>query len=233
VPREAPYELNEHYATCAYFSIAESRPTDRFVSLIHQGGFVQRDRNEKMHSGRVPTTGTGSPVLIRDQQPGDREQVRKVNEAAFGRSDEADLIDRLFAEGAVLLSLVAEVDGQIVGHILFSRMTVETDQGPVAAVSLAPMAVLPEQQGHQIGSELVRRGLAQLRDQGERIVIVLGHKHYYPRFGFSSEMARHLASPFPPEAFMALELCDGALTGVRGAVRYPAAFGLRAPTASE
>jgi len=169
---------------------------------------------------------TTSPLLIRDEQPRDREQVRKVNEAAFGRSDEADLIDRLRVEGAVLLSLVAEFDGQIIGHILFSRMTVETAQGSVAAVSLAPMAVQPDHQGRKIGSQLVGRGLAQLRDRGERIVIVLGHQHYYPRFGFSSEKARYLASPFPPEAFMALELSDGALTGIHGAVRYPSAFGL-------
>ena len=169
---------------------------------------------------------TTSPLLIRDEQPCDREQVRKVNEAAFGRSDEADLIDRLRVQGVVLLSLVAEFDGQIIGHILFSRMTVETAQGPVAAVSLAPMAVQPDHQGRKIGSQLVGRGLAQLRDRGERIVIVLGHQHYYPRFGFSSEKARHLASPFPPEAFMALELSVGALTGIHGAVRYPSAFGL-------
>jgi putative acetyltransferase len=132
----------------------------------------------------------------------------------------------LQVEGAVLLSLVAESDGQIIGHILFSRMIVETAQGLVAAVSLAPMAVLPGNQGRQVGSQLVRLGLTRLRDCGERIVIVLGHEHYYPRFGFSSEKARHLASPFRPEAFMALELSDGALAGVRGAVRYPAAFGL-------
>jgi putative acetyltransferase len=149
-----------------------------------------------------------------------------VNEAAFGRSGEADLVDRLRAEGAVLLSLVAEVDGQIVGHILFSRMTVETAQGPVAAVSLAPLAVLPSHQGRQVGSQLVRHGLAELRNRGERIVIVLGHRDYYPRFGFSPEKARHLASPFAPESFMALELSDAALAGIRGAVRYPSAFRL-------
>ncbi len=125
-----------------------------------------------------------------------------------------------------MLSLVAEIDGQIIGHILFSRMTVETAQGPVAAVSLAPMAVLPDHQGREVGSQLVRRGLAQLSEQGERIVIVLGHKQYYPRFGFSVEKARCLASPFPPEAFMALELSQGALAGVQGVVRYAAAFGL-------
>jgi putative acetyltransferase len=147
-----------------------------------------------------------------------------VNEAAFGRSDEADLIDRLPVEGAVLLSLIAEVDGQIIGHILFSRMIVETAQGLVATVSLGPMAVLPDQQGRKVGSRLVRRGLAQLCERGERIVIVLGDRDYYPRFGFSSEKARYLASPFPPEAFMALELSDGALAGIHGTVRYASAF---------
>jgi putative acetyltransferase len=166
------------------------------------------------------------PLLVRDEQARDREQVRIVNDAAFGRSDEADLIDRLRVEGAVLLSLVAELDSRIIGHILFSRMAVETTQGPIAAVSLAPMAVLPDHQRRDVGSQLVRRGLAQLCDRGERIVIVLGHKQYYPRFGFSPEKARDLASPFPPEAFMALELSEGALAGIQGTVRYPAAFGL-------
>jgi putative acetyltransferase len=167
-----------------------------------------------------------SRLLIRDEQPPDGKQVREVNEAAFGRSDEADLIDMLRVEGAILLSLVAQLDRQIVGHILFSRMTIEAAQGPVAAVSLAPMAVLPGHQGRQVGSRLVRRGLADLRDRGERIVIVLGHKEYYPRFGFSSGKARNLISPFPPDAFMALELSEGALAGVHGAVRYSPAFGL-------
>jgi putative acetyltransferase len=176
--------------------------------------------------GRMLTMDARAAVLVREEQPGDRAQVRNVNEAAFGRSDEANLIDSLRLEGVVLLSLVAEVDGRIAGHILWSRMTVETAEGSVAAVALAPMAVLPEHQGRGIGSELVRRGLDRLRDRRERIVIVLGHERYYSRFGFSTGKARHLASPFPPEAFMALELYDGALAGIRGAVRYPAAFGL-------
>ena len=163
---------------------------------------------------------------IRHEELRDRHQVRMVNVAAFERSDEADLVDRLRQEGAILLSLVAELDTQIVGHILFSRMSIDTTQGALPAVSLAPMAVCPSHQGRGVGSRLVRHGLAELRAREERIAIVLGHKEYYPRFGFASEKARYLSSPFPAEAFMALELSEGALADVRGAVRYPAAFGL-------
>lgn len=167
-----------------------------------------------------------SGVAIREEAPKDRSQVRIVNESAFGRPDEADLIDRLREEGVVLLSLVAERENEVVGHVMFSRMAIHTAGGPVAAVSLAPMAVLPRNQRQEIGSQLIRRGLATLRERGERIVIVLGHKDYYPRFGFSPDLARQLTSPFPPEAFMALELVPGALDGMRGEVRYPAAFGI-------
>ena len=162
----------------------------------------------------------------RDERLRDRPEVRKVNEAAFERPDEADLIDRLREEGVVLLSLVAEVESQIVGHILFSRMYIETAQGALPAVSLAPMAVRPSHQRRGVGSHLVRHGLGELRAGGERIVIVVGHKDYYPRFGFACETSRHLSSPFPVHAFMALELSEGALAEVCGAVRYPAAFGL-------
>ena len=165
-------------------------------------------------------------IVIRPEQPHDRDQVRQVNEAAFGRPDEADLIDGLHAEGAVLLSLVVEKNARILGHILFSRMHIETPHGNIPTVSLAPMAVLPDHQRSGIGSQLIRHGLNELRTRGERIVIVLGHEHYYPRFGFSVEKARRLSSPFPPEAFMALELTAGALSGISGVVRYPAAFGL-------
>jgi putative acetyltransferase len=156
----------------------------------------------------------------------ERSVVRSIYEAAFGRPDEADLVDSLRREGAVLLSLVAEVEQRIVGHMLFSRMSIETSKGPVSAAALAPVAVLPDLQRRGIGERLIRHGLNLLRERGEQIVIVLGHPDYYPRFGFSSEKARSLESPFPPEAFMAMELISGALEGIRGKVRYPAAFGL-------
>jgi putative acetyltransferase len=88
------------------------------------------------------------------------------------------------------------------------------------------MAVLPEFQRRGVGGRLIRYGLHLLRDRGEKIVIVVGHPDYYPRFGFSSEKARSLEGPFPAEAFMAMELSPGALSGIRGRVVYPAAFGL-------
>jgi putative acetyltransferase len=160
------------------------------------------------------------------KDPQERLVVRSTNQAAFGRPDEADLIDAVRADGAEILSLVAELGQRIVGHILFSRMWIDTSSGPVPAVALAPMAVLPECQRRGIGGRLIRSGLDLLRARGERIVIVLGHPDYYPRFGFSCEKARALDSPFRPEAFMALELSPGALDGISGNVKYSAAFGL-------
>ena len=165
-------------------------------------------------------------VRLDTGEPQERLTIRSIHEAAFGRVDEADLVDSLRSEGMVLVSLVAEVERRMVGHILFSRMSIETSDGAVPAAALAPVAVLPEDQRRGIGGQLIRYGLDLLRRQGERIVIVLGHPDYYSRFGFSAENARALESPFPPEAFMALELSAGALKGVRGRVRYPNAFGL-------
>lgn len=166
------------------------------------------------------------PAAVRPEEAGDRAAVRRVNEAAFGGSEEADLVDRLRADGLVLLSLVAEADAEVVGHIMFSRMAVDTAAGELPAVALAPMAVAPAWQRRGVGGQLVRQGLDRLREMGERIVIVVGHPEYYPRFGFSSAQARALDSPFPPDPFMALALSPGALEGIRGRVRYPAAFGV-------
>lgn len=165
-------------------------------------------------------------VVIRCEDPQDQSAIRFVNESAFEERAEADLIEGLRRDGAVLLSLVAEVEKQIVGHILFSRMWIDNAGGSIDAVALAPMAVLPTHQGQGIGGRLIRSGLDRLRGCGEEIVIVLGHPEYYSRFGFSTDKAGSLKSPFPAHAFLAVELRVDALTGICGEVRYPIAFGL-------
>jgi len=136
------------------------------------------------------------------------------------------LIEALRRERAVLAAFVAEVDRQVVGHVLFSRVLIEASSGSLAAVALAPLAVAPAFQRQGIGDRLVRFGLESLTTRGERAVLVLGEPGYYHRFGFSSQMARGLETPFPPDAFMAMELAPETLTGIRGRVLYPSAFGV-------
>ncbi len=163
---------------------------------------------------------------IRPETEADREAVRRVHQLAFGQDAEADLVDALRAGGYARVSLVAEVGGAVVGHILFTDLPILTDAGTVPAISLAPVGVLPEHQSRGVGSALVRRGLEDCRRAGHRICLVLGHPVYYPRFGFSADLAARLSSPFHAgEAWMAAELADGALAGVEGWVEYPPPFG--------
>lgn len=159
-------------------------------------------------------------MIIRKEHPEDREAIRAVNMSAFPASEEAGIVDKLRSDGDAILSLVAEEQGEIVGHILFERVII----AEVPAASLAPMAVKPAWQRRGIGSALVRHGLDECRALGERIVVVLGHPAFYPRFGFSAELARPLQGFAPGPAWMALELTPGALSGLRGKVQYPKAF---------
>lgn len=169
---------------------------------------------------------TTSQLEIRFEIPSDRDAIQSVNRLAFGRDDEARLVDNLRDLGSVAISLVAVKGEQVVGHILFCNLTVQTAQGSVSALGLAPLSVLPASQRQGIGSELVRRGLEICRSAGRPFVIVLGHPEFYSRFGFSAEAARPLLSPFEGEAWQAMELQPGALTGMAGTVEYPAPFGL-------
>ena len=164
-------------------------------------------------------------LTIRPERPSDLAAIGNVNRLAFGRDEESRLVDALRAGGFVRLSLLAEVEREIVGHILFSTLPIEGDHGVVEALALAPMAVLPAQQRRGIGSGLVREGLRLCQADGHRVVVVLGHTEFYPRFGFSSMLAARLVSPFAGPAFMALELSPGSLDGIAGEVRYPPPFG--------
>jgi putative acetyltransferase len=166
------------------------------------------------------------PITLHPETPTPQDQsaIRAINQAAFHRPDEANLVDRLRAASHILLSLLATSAAQPVGHILFTRMFIETPETKIPAVALAPLAVLPTHQRQGIGGQLIQRGLDLLRAQGESIIIVLGHRTYYPRFGFSRDKAASLESPYPPESLMALELTPGALTNVRGVLRYAPPF---------
>lgn len=164
--------------------------------------------------------------MIRTETAQDQQSIWNVNHAAFGSETEANLVYALREGGYVEISLVADVEGEIVGHILFSPVTIVTRTGTVEAMSLAPMAVVPSHQRQGIGSKLVEAGLEICRERGHKIVVVLGHSQFYPRFGFSSELAKPLKSPFGGgEAWMAMELVPGALAGVEGHVDYPPPFG--------
>ncbi len=168
--------------------------------------------------------GDSSTVPIRPEESGDEAAIATVLRRAFERDDEARLVDALRCGGEVELSLVAEANGQVVGHVLFSKLEILTPSGTVNALALAPLAVLPECQRQGIGSLLVRRGLALCTERGHSIVTVLGDPAYYQRFAFSAESAKNLHSPYSGDHYMALELRTGALAGLMGEVRYSAPF---------
>lgn len=161
--------------------------------------------------------------IIREETPADIPAVRRVNDLAFGRPDEGQVVDRLRERGQHLLSLVAELDGEVVGHILFTAMTVHTPGGPVPAAGLAPLAVLPAHQRQGIGGALIRAALQRLREDGHRVCFVLGHPAYYPKFGFERSDRYGLTCAYPgvpPEAFMVIGLVPGALDGLSGVAHY-------------
>ena len=167
-------------------------------------------------------------TTIRMELPSDHAAIAEVNQQAFGGDAEAQLVATLRESNCrkLVLSLVAECDGRVVGHILFSPILIETGGVNEDAMALAPMAVRSDCQRRGIGSALVREGLEACRRAGHRIVVVLGHADYYPRFGFKPANQHGLRPPFPApnEAFMAIALVPGGLDDIRGIVRYHAAF---------
>ncbi len=168
------------------------------------------------------------PTLqIRPETPADHAAIRRVNRRAFDQDDEADLVDRLRASAEPFVSLIAELDGEIVGQICFTPASLERHPD-LHLLALAPMAVDPAHQGEGIGSQLVRAGLDRCEEDLADAVVVLGHPDFYPRFGFepAHRFGLRFDSSVPRNAFMALELETGVLDEVRGTVHYHPAFDL-------
>ncbi len=169
-------------------------------------------------------------MIIRPVESADFDTVDAVHRAAFastafGHQGEAELVRAIHADGDALVSLVAEMDGRTVGHVLFSRMEVEADGAALNGAGLAPVAVLPERHGEGVGSALIWRGLGMLQAHDIQISFVLGHPDYYPRFGYSADTARPFASPFAGPHFMALLLDKAVQLPESGRARYAPAFG--------
>lgn len=167
-------------------------------------------------------------VEIRQERDEDIPVISEIHRVAFGGETEPNLVEAIRESDGFIpeLSIVAKVDGDVVGHILFSPITIETKADSVPVLSLAPMGVLPDHQNQGIGSELVKTGLAECQKLGHYIVIVIGYPKYYTRFGFVPASKKGLKVSFdvPDEAFMVFEGITGALEGVSGTVIYPPFF---------
>lgn len=163
-------------------------------------------------------------MIVRPARPADAAAIARIHIAAFPTPAEARLVERLGADGDVLVSLLAEDADAPAGHVLFSRMTVEGNGGAIAAAGLAPVAVLPARQAQGIGAALIEAGLAALGAQKVALCFVLGSPRYYGRFGFAAATARPFASPYAGPHFMARWLATPhAVTA--GRADYAPAFG--------
>jgi len=162
-----------------------------------------------------------SMMSIRAATPRDREAIRLVEEHAFGQQAEAGLVDALVGGGDTVLELVAVDEGQVVGHILFSRLHVKSGGKAFAAVALAPLAVEPSFHGTGIGGALVREAHLRLKEAGEKLAVVLGDPAYYGRFGYSHARAAGFDSDYQGEALQALAWGEAP---ERGQLVYAPAF---------
>jgi putative acetyltransferase len=162
-------------------------------------------------------------MRIRPETPADVDSIRHVHRLAFGGDDEPRIVDRVRASADPIISLVAD-DGGVVGHILFSPLTLGQGNARLL-MGLGPVAATPARQRQGIGSALIVAGLEECRRFGVAGSVVVGHPDYYPRFGYTRASAFGLTCEFgvPDEVFMALELVKGAFDG-GGLIRYHPAF---------
>ena len=174
-------------------------------------GFSSRNHTEK------------SMIEIRKEKQKDYDKVRIINDRAFGQPDEGHIVDKLRESCKEIVSLVAVSDNEIIGHIFFSPVTIETPTGLIKGMGLAPMAVLPEFQNRGVGSRLVNEGLRIIKKMSYPFVIVLGHETYYPRFGFERASKFGLQCQWesiPNDAFMVKILDESVMKGFTGIAKY-------------
>ena len=164
-------------------------------------------------------------VAIRMEQAGDIDSIGRVHRAAFPTAAESRLVEQLRRHGRLWLSLVAEDESGIIGHIAFSPVRIGGSDEPTPGVGLAPVAVLPDYQRQGIGSRLIREGLSACKQTGFSFVVVLGEPAYYRRFGFEPASRWGLGNEYgAEEAFMVMELQNGALPAGGGVVVYAPEF---------
>lgn len=173
-------------------------------------------------------------IILRQELPKDYSMTEEVVKQAFLNEQYSDktehqLVNRIRKSEAFVpeLSLVAiDQDNEMVGHILLSKITIKDNDKFMDSLALAPVSVAPQYQKKGIGSQLIHEALKKAKELGYHSVIVLGHKDYYPKFGFKQAQLWNIKAPFevPNEVFMALELTEGSLETVQGVVHYPKAF---------
>lgn len=165
-------------------------------------------------------------MRIRAEYPLDRQAVFELNALAFGREGEAKLVDALREGGHFEpgMSLVAEIDARVVGHLLFSWIELDSSRGALSAAALASLCVDPQFQRRGIGAALLKEGLARMKSIDCQAVLVVGDSAYYRRFGFSAELAKRISCPYSGPRLLGLELERGTLAGAGLRAVYPEPF---------
>jgi predicted N-acetyltransferase YhbS len=172
-------------------------------------------------------------IVIRQEEPADYPAVFDLIEAAFQFEPMSDhreqyLVERLRQSSAFLpeLSLLAEHDGEIIGHILLTKITIQNAEESDQSLALAPVSVLPQYQRKGVGGRLIGEAHRRAKSLGFQSVVLLGHQNYYPRFGYepASKYGIKLSFDVPEENYMVIELTPGGLAGVKGIVKYPNEF---------